>query len=169
MALRKRQRQSEGAGSSREQDYDRSRFVSFSMMALFNISLCTRKVIAERGFVVPNAYFERLVQQKGWVRFAIHPPASVGKVVQEFYVNVLHHRDHTCWVRGKWVSFSAEHIKNFYSLGAMDETQFQALRDNINWHDICKDLTNDQAHRNTTRKGELTWLSSSLLSLSAKI
>ena len=50
----------------------------------------------------------------------------------------------------------------------MDESHFRALRENIIWHEICKDLTDDQAHWNTTRKGELTWFPSSLLSLSTK-
>ena len=39
MALRKCQRQSRGAGSSREQDYDISKFVSFYTMDLFKNSL----------------------------------------------------------------------------------------------------------------------------------
>ena len=132
MAPRKRQRQHEGAGSSREQDYDRSRFFSFSTMVLFNNNLNNRRVIIERGFIVPNAYFERLIQQKQWTRFASNPPTSMCRVVREFYANVLHYRDHTCWVRGKWASFSVEHIKNFYALGAVHKSQFRALRDNIN-------------------------------------
>ena len=65
--------------------------------------------------------------------------------------------------------FSLENINNFYALGGVDKSRFQALRENINWHEICKDLTDDQAHWNTVRKGDLTWFPSSLLSLYAKI
>ena len=54
--------------------------------------------------------------------------------------------------------FGLENINTFYGLGK-----------NINWHDICKDLTDNQAHWNTPNKGELTWFPFSLLTLSAKI
>ena len=55
-----------------------------------------------------------------------------------------------------------------YALKEVDEMRFQTLRENINWHEICKDPTDDQAHWNRTRKGELTWFPSSLISLSTK-
>ena len=93
-------------------------------MTLFNNSLQSRKVIAERGFAVPNAYFERVIQQKGWERFASHPPTRIGHVVREFYSNVLHHHGHTCLVRGKWVPFGPENINTFYGLGEVDGSQF---------------------------------------------
>ena len=51
----------------------------------------------------------------------------------------------------------------------VDEARFQTLGVNINWVEVCKDSTDDQAHWNTTRKGELTWFPSSLLTLSTKI
>ena len=137
-------------------------------MTHFNDNLCTRKFIPERGFAVSNAYFERIMLQKGWATFASHPSAGVGRVVREFYVNVLLHRDHTYWVRGKWVSFGPQQINQCYALEKVDETRFQTLQVNINWHEIFKDLTDDQAHWNITRKGELTWFPSSL-TLSAKI
>ena len=101
-------------------------------MALFKNSLQSRRVIAERGFAIPNAYFERVLQQKGWEKFASHPPVGIGCVVREFYTNVLHHYEHTCFVRGKWVPFGPESINNFYGLGEVDESQFLALRENIN-------------------------------------
>ena len=65
--------------------------------------------------------------------------------------------------------FGPKNISTFYGPGEMDESKFQALRENINWHKICKDLTDNQAHWNSTWKGELTWFPSSLLTLSAKI
>ena len=43
------------------------------------------------------------------------------------------------------------------------------MGENINWHEICKDFTDNQAHWNTTRKGELTCFPYSLLTLSANI
>ena len=49
MVPRKCQRQSEGVGSSKEQDYDRSRFVNFSTMAMFNNSSCIRKSFLREG------------------------------------------------------------------------------------------------------------------------
>ena len=99
---------------------------------LFNSSLHIRRVIVERGFTVSNAYFERLIQQKGWEKFASHPPEGVGWVGQEFYANVLYHRDHTCWVRGKWVPLSLENINIFYALGEVEDSRFGALPKNIN-------------------------------------
>ena len=65
--------------------------------------------------------------------------------------------------------FCPKNINTFYGLGEVDESQFRALRENINWHEICKDLTDNQVHWNTTRKGEFTWFPTSLLTLSAKI
>ena len=65
--------------------------------------------------------------------------------------------------------FSQETVNNFYALREVDESWFRALLENINRYEICKDLTENQAHWNTTRKGELTWFPSSLLSLSMKI
>ena len=137
-------------------------------MACYNSSLCTRKVIPERGFAVPNAYFEIILHQKGRAKFVSHPKAGVFHVVRGFYVNVLFHRDHTCWVRGKWEPFNPQPINECYALPKVFETRFQTLWANINWVEICKDLIDDQAHWNTTRKGELTWFPSSL-TLSTKI
>ena len=65
--------------------------------------------------------------------------------------------------------FGPTNINTFYGLGEVNESQLRALRENINWHDICKDLTGNQAHWNTTRKGELTWFTFSLIILAAKI
>ena len=65
--------------------------------------------------------------------------------------------------------FGSENINNFYGLGEVDESRFLALRENINWQEVCKDLTDNQAHYNTTRKVELTWFPSSLLTLFTKI
>ena len=61
--------------------------------------------------------------------------------------------EHSCLVKGKWVSFSPENINTLYGLGEVDESQFRALRENINRHEFCKDLTDNQAHWNTIRKG----------------
>ena len=64
--------------------------------------------------------------------------------------------------------FGPKTINNFYTMGEVNDSQFRALRENINWHKNCKNLTNNQVHWNTTRKGELTWFPSSLLTLSAR-
>ena len=96
MTPRNSQRQSRDVGLSQDQDYDKRRFVSFSTMMMFNSNLQLRRVISERGFVGSNAYFEIMIQQKGWRKFASHPPTGVGRVVREVCANFLHHREHTC-------------------------------------------------------------------------
>ena len=111
-------------------------------MARYNSSLRTRKVIPKRGFTVPNAYCERILHHKGRATFISHPTAGMFQVFREFYVNVLFHQDHTCWVRGKWVSFNPQTINEYYALPEIDETRFQTLRANINWVEIFKEMTN---------------------------
>ena len=76
----------------------------------------------ERGFA--NTNFGRVIQQKGWENFASHPSTGIGRVVREFYAYVLHHREHTCLVGGKWVPLRSENINTFYGLGEVDKSQF---------------------------------------------
>ena len=75
-----------------------------------------KDLIGERGFRKFISPFLETIEKRGWHLFCEHKALGFVDVVKEFYSNMLGVRDKTCFVRGKWISFSREKIDETFNL-----------------------------------------------------
>ena len=76
-------------------------------------------------------------------------------IVREFYVNLVDQALKRVWVRGKWVPFNSKTIKSFYNLPSMENEASGKLRDEPNYKEIIKFLTNDQEKWKVNSEGKV--------------
>ena len=57
-----------------------------------------------------------MIEKRGWHLFCEHKAPGFVDVVKEFYSNMLGLREKTCYVRGKWISFSREKMDETFNL-----------------------------------------------------
>ena len=75
-----------------------------------------KDLIGKRGFHKFISPFLETIKKRGWHLFCEHKALGFVDVVKEFYSNMLGVRDKTCFVRGKWISFSREKIDETFNL-----------------------------------------------------
>ena len=75
-----------------------------------------RDFISERGFNELISPFLEMIEKKGRHLFYEHKAPGFVDVIKEFYSNIVGLREKTCYVGGKWISFSKEKINETFNL-----------------------------------------------------
>ena len=84
--------------------------------------------IDKRGLNKLISPFLETMEKKGWHLFCEHKALGFVDVVKEFYSNMVGLREKTCYVRGKWISFSKEKINETFNLKELkDGSKFKKL------------------------------------------
>ena len=99
-----------------EQEYDKTKFVSFGAQKKYVENSVKRGMIQERGLNVTIDSVSRQVKNRKWEELVKHLEAAVVPVVREFYANVEEHRNFRVFVRGRWVPFDRTTINRHYNL-----------------------------------------------------
>ena len=102
MVPRKRQKGASSSTAEPEQEYDRTKFVSFIAQKKYVESSVKRGVIQKRGLYVTMDSVAKQVEKKKWEELVKHPEAAVVLVAREFYANIEEHKNFHVFVRGKW-------------------------------------------------------------------
>ena len=91
-----------------------------------------------------------MIEQKEWHLFCEHKAPSFVDVVKEFYSNMVGLREKTCYVRGKWISFSGEKINETFNL--KDCSKFKKLLKEPDYQKLVDLLTDGKGKWDSTRK-----------------
>ena len=86
---------------------DPHRFISREVERIYHESLFNRLFVLERGLPTSNAFFNFIIQNRGWQTLCAPPVPRVALVVREFHSNLPFKVGTTVFVRGKWVEFGA--------------------------------------------------------------
>ena len=82
--------------------------------------------IGKRGFSKLISPFLETIKKRGWHLFYEHKAPGFMDVIKEFYSNMLGLREKTCYIRGKWISFSREKIDETFNI--KERKMVQSLR-----------------------------------------
>ena len=84
--------------------------------------------IGERGFNKLISPFLETIEKKGWHMFCEHKAPGFVDVVKEFNSKMVGLKEKTCYVKGKWISFSREKINETFNLKELkDGSKFKKL------------------------------------------
>ena len=114
-----------------------------------------RTFINKVGFEHPEDFFRKDISNKGWRELCKLPKPVVISIVREYYANFVDQALKRVWVRGKWVLFDSETINSFYNLASVDNEAYAKLRDEPNYKEIIKCLTNDQEKWKVNSEGQV--------------
>ena len=112
-------------------------------------------MIKEKGFEHPEDLFRKDITNKGWRDLCKPLKLVVISIVREFYANSIDQALKRVWVMGKWVPFDSETINSFYNLANVDNEAYAKLRDEPNYKEIIKCLTNDQEKWKVNSEGQV--------------
>ena len=109
--------------------------------------------ISERGFSKLISPFLETIEKRGWHLFSKHKNPSFTDVVKEFYLNMVGLRKKTCYVKGKWISFSREKIDETFNLNVRKNgSKFERLVKELYYQKIVDLLTYGKGKWSSTRK-----------------
>ena len=123
----KRQRSGSTSWAEPPSPEDPHRFISREAELIYHQSLFNCSLVPERGFPTSNAFFNFIIQNRGWKTLYAPPVPGVAPVVREFHSNMPFKVDTTIFVRGKWVEFGAQAINRIYRLLDDDCVKYRAL------------------------------------------
>ena len=97
-------------------NFDITKFVNEGAADRFGTICKNRSFIKEKGFHLPDDFFRKTIETKGWRALCQPPRPAATSVVREFYTNLASHVVKKVRVRGVLVDFSAQSIYQFYNL-----------------------------------------------------
>ena len=127
MAPKKRQKGQSSSTAEPEQEYDKTKFVSFGAQKKYLENSVKRGMIQERGLYVTMDSVSKIVKNRKWEKLVKHPEATVVPVVREFYANVEEHRNFRVFVRGRWVPFDQTTINRHYNLPNINNDEYERM------------------------------------------
>ena len=94
-----------------------------------------------------------MLEKRGWQILGDHKAPGFVALVKEFYVNMVGVKGKKVCVRGKWISFSRETIKETFNLKVRkDGSKFKKLLKEIKYQKIVDLLTCGKRKWRATRK-----------------
>ena len=103
-------------GKEKKQEGEEDEFVSEEDFSIWKKYYAGKGFVGERGFSKPISPFKELIEQRGWGNFYKHQKSGYAAVVREFYSNLVGRKDNSVYVRGVWVLYGAETIKEMYGM-----------------------------------------------------
>ena len=166
---RKRKKGVEEARAERNGEKARD-WVSEQAYVTWRDKLQHKDFIGERGFNKWISPFQEIIESKGWHLLCEHKDIEFVDVVKEFYANMVGMKDKTVYVRGKWISFGKEEIKQTNNLKEKKNgSKFKKLVKEPNFQEIVDVLTDGKGKWNTTRKNPHESISRGALTKQAKV
>ena len=126
--------------------------------------------IGERGFSKLISPFLETIEKRGWHLFCEHEAPGFVNVIKEFYSNMLGLREKTCYIGGKWISFSREKIdENFNLKERKNGSKFKKLLEEPDYQKIVDPLTFEKRKWSSTRKNPHESIARGSLTKEAKV
>ena len=93
------------------------------------MQLLRDKIEGLQGFNKLISPFLETIEKKVWHLFCEHKALGFVDVIKECYSNMVGLREKTCYVKGKWISFSKEKINETLNLKVLkDGSKFKKLK-----------------------------------------
>ena len=108
--------------------------------------------IGKKGFNKLNSPFLETIEKRGCHLFYEHKAPGFVDVVKEFYSNRLDLREKSCYVKGKWISFSREKIDETFNLKERNGLKFKKLLKEPDYQNIVDLLIDGMRKWSSTRK-----------------
>ena len=109
--------------------------------------------IGKRGFSKLISPFLETIEKRGCHLFNEHKNPGFTDVVKEFYLNMVGLREKTFYVRGKWIYFSRERIKETFNLKEQkDGSKFKKLLKELEYQKSVDLLTYGKGKWKAIRK-----------------
>ena len=108
--------------------------------------------IGKNGFNKLNSPFLETIEKRGCHLFYEHKAPGFVDVVKEFYSNRLDLREKSCYVKGKWISFSREKIDETFNLKERNGLKFKKLLKEPDYQNIVDLLIDGMRKWSSTRK-----------------
>ena len=126
--------------------------------------------ISERGFSKLISPLLEMIEKRGWHLFSEHKNPGFADVVKEFYSNMVGLREKTCYVRGKWISFSREKIDETFNLNERKNgSKFKRLVEEPDYQKIVDLLIDGKGKWSSQRKNPHESIARGLMIEEAKV